>query len=89
MRNGFNGQLPADRGQLGDLISNVRFKPRRLRESYQMGPVDTLLDRLEAAARVGDPFVPLLPTQLPRVKVREGYDIEQVDAFLAALRARG
>jgi DivIVA domain-containing protein len=85
----FDDPLPTDGAELADHISNVRFKPRRLRESYDMGAVDEVLDRLEKAAREGDSFVPLLPTTLPRVKVREGYDIDQVDAFLGALRARG
>jgi DivIVA domain-containing protein len=89
VRSAHDGELPADGAELGDLISNIRFKPRRLRECYEMGAVDVVLDRLEQAARAGAPFVPLLPTELPRVKVREGYDIEQVDEFLALLRARG
>jgi DivIVA domain-containing protein len=67
----------------------MRFKSRRLRESYDMGAVDTLLDELEAAALSGAPMAPLLPGSIKRGKIREGYDIEQVDEFLAKVRARG
>jgi DivIVA domain-containing protein len=82
-------ELPTEREQLGDAIGNMRFKSRRLRESYDMGAVDTLLDELEAAVLSGAPMAPLLPGSIKRVKIREGYDIEQVDEFLAKIRARG
>jgi hypothetical protein len=84
----FDGVLPGDGAELTDLISHFRFTPRRFRESHEFGPVGTVLDQLEQAARAGEPFAPLPPTHLPRVKVREGYDIEQVDTFFGLLRAR-
>jgi DivIVA domain-containing protein len=75
---------------LVDLISSVRFTPVRLREGYDMGEVDYLLDRLEAALRKGEALAPLLAdVHLNEVRLREGYDIEEVDAFLGSLRSGG
>ena len=54
-----------------------------------MGEVDYLLDRLEAAVSKGQPLTPIIEaTTLSEVRLREGYEIAEVDAFLATLRDR-
>ena len=65
-------------------ISAVRFTPVRFRESYEMEQVDELLDRLEEAASRGHSLGPVADTaHLQTGKWREGYDIGEVDQFLA------
>jgi DivIVA domain-containing protein len=74
-------------GDLVESISNARFSPVRLHEGYEMSAVDDLLDRVVAALGRGDSVLDLLDgAALPRVRWREGYDIDEVDAFLASLR---
>ena len=74
-------------GDLVESISNARFTPVRLHEGYEMSAVDDLLDRVVAALGRGDSVLDLLEGgPLPRVRWREGYDIGEVDAFLAGLR---
>lgn len=74
-------------GDLVESISNARFSPVRLHEGYEMSAVDDLLDRVVAALGRGDSVLDLLDgAPLPRVRWREGYDIGEVDAFLAGLR---
>jgi DivIVA domain-containing protein len=71
---------------VGSLIANVRFTPTRIRPGYDMGDVDELLDRLEAATGRGDDVTPLVEgAQFSIVKWREGYDFGEVDAFLLRL----
>lgn len=53
-----------------------------------MGEVDYFLDRLESAAQRDEPIGPILDSAVfKEVRLREGYAIEDVDAFLADLRA--
>jgi DivIVA domain-containing protein len=74
-------------GDLVESISNARFSPVRLHEGYEMSAVDDLLDRVVAALGRGDSALDLLDgAVLPRVRWREGYDTDEVDAFLAGLR---
>lgn len=73
---------------LGDLIQNVRFTPVRLHNGYDMGEVDYLLDRLEAAVGEPDTITEILDhAAFSEVRLREGYDIAEVDAFLSDVRA--
>jgi DivIVA domain-containing protein len=74
-------------GDLVESIRNARFTPVRLHEGYEMSAVDDLLDRVVAALGRGDSVLDLLGGDpFPRVRWREGYDIDEVDAFLAGLR---
>ena len=68
-------------------IKSVRFTAVRTGECYPVGAVDLVLDHLQAAALRGEPLQPLIEhLKLPVDRMREGYDIAEVDAFLAALR---
>jgi DivIVA domain-containing protein len=80
--------VTASYGDLVERITQARFTPVRLRhEGYEMGEVDDLLDRVVAALGSGDPVIPVLDAaQLGHVRLREGYDIGEVDRFLADLR---
>jgi hypothetical protein len=78
--------LPTDRQRLVDQIRSARFTPVRIREGYEMPPVDALLDSAARAVRRGDPLGPILAVPLPTVKWREGYDMAEVRAFLDGLR---
>lgn len=82
--------MNASYGDLVESITQARFKPVRLRhEGYDMSEVDDLLDRVVAALGRGEPVVPLLDSaRLSRVRLREGYDIVEVDQFLVELRER-
>lgn len=77
-------------GDLVEEITQARFRPVRVtREGYDMGQVDDLLDRIVAALGRGEPVGPLLDgARLAHVRLREGYDIDEVDGFLASLRGR-
>jgi DivIVA domain-containing protein len=77
----------AEQQRLVDEIETVLFKPTHFRKGYSMVPVDELLDRAAQAISAGEPLAPLLRVELPTVTVRAGYDIEQVDDFIARLRA--
>ncbi|RNL79557.1 DivIVA domain-containing protein [Nocardioides marmorisolisilvae] len=67
-------------------IDRMRFTPVRLREGYDMGEVDDLLDRLVQAAREGHAFAPIVAgAKFTPVRMREGYDMGEVDAFLAKM----
>jgi DivIVA domain-containing protein len=67
-------------------IENVRFTPVRREAGYDMGDVDGLLDHLQAAVRVGEPLRPIVDlVKLRTTKLREGYAVEEVDAFLEVL----
>lgn len=79
-------QLPADRQRLVDQIRSARFTPTRVRQGYEMGTVDAMLDRAVAAVSRGEPLGPVLDVALPTVSWREGYDIAEVRAFLDGLR---
>jgi DivIVA domain-containing protein len=80
--------VDASYGDLVESITQARFRPVRLRhEGYEMSEVDDLLDRVVAALGRGEPVVPVLDgARLSRVRLREGYDIAEVDRFLAQLR---
>lgn len=75
-------------GDLVEAITTARFTPVRLRhEGYDMGAVDALLDRVVEGLGRGEPVQGVLDeARLPHVRWREGYDIAEVDAFLAHLR---
>ena len=67
-------------------IENVRFTPVRREAGYDMGDVDGLLDHLQAAVRAAEPLRPIVDlVKLRTTKLREGYDIEEVDAFLESI----
>lgn len=75
-------------GDLVEEITTARFTPVRIREGYDMGSVDDLLDRIVAALGRGESVAGLIHSaHLGHVRLREGYDIGEVDAFLARLRA--
>jgi len=75
--------------ELVQRIRSVRFKPVRLREGYDMETVDQLLDQLEQAASRGLPLAPVVAAaDLPRVKVREGYSIDEVAGPAASAASR-
>jgi DivIVA domain-containing protein len=58
----------------------------RIRLCYDMGAVDRLLDVAVGAVSSGRPLGPVLDVRLPTVRFREGYDMKDVDGFLARLR---
>jgi DivIVA domain-containing protein len=73
-----------------DLVSRIRdmqFTPVRIREGYDMGTVDQLLDELEEAASRGQPLQAVVDGagQFPTVTWREGYNMGEVDRFLAEI----
>ncbi len=78
--------LPADRQRLVDEIQSARFTPVRIREGYDLGAVDRLLDRAVEAVGRGEPLGPVLDVPLPTVQWREGYDMAEVRSFLDGLR---
>ena len=76
-------------GDLVEEITTARFTPVRIREGYDMGSVDDLLDQVVAALGRGERVGPILDgARLAHVRLREGYDIAEVDEFLARLRAQ-
>jgi DivIVA domain-containing protein len=80
--------VSTDRELLIQEISQVRFTPVRLREGYEMGGVDDLLDRLVTALRAGGPVDELVRTaRFTPVRMREGYDMGEVDEFLSRVVA--
>jgi DivIVA domain-containing protein len=82
-------ELSTKQQRLLDEIHNVRFKPTRIREGYEMGTVDGLLGRAASAVSHGESLAAFLDVTLPTVSWREGYDISEVDAFLTRLRGGG
>jgi len=69
------------------LVDRVRFTPVRLREGYDMGEVDALLDAVVAAGERGDPVAPIIDAaRFTPVRLREGYDMGEVDRFLTELK---
>lgn len=76
--------------ELMALIETVRFTPVRSDVGYDMGDVDGLLDYLQAAVRAGEPLPPIVSlVKLRTTKLREGYAIDEVDAFLESLVGPG
>lgn len=76
----------SEQHRLVSRITQVRFNPVLLREGYDMAEVDSLLDRLGAAANAGQPLAALCQAaRFTPVRMREGYDQSEVDAFLAEL----
>ena len=74
-------------GDLVEEITNAQFTPTRIREGYDMGAVDDLLDGLVAALGRGESIADLIESaQLPVVAWREGYSKVEVDAFLERIR---
>jgi len=69
-----------------DLVQQVegaRFTPVRLREGYDMGEVDQLLDQLAANLAHHQPVRPLVEAAVfTPVRLREGYDMGEVDDFM-------
>ena len=75
--------MSTDRELLVQEINQVRFTPVRLREGYEMGGVDELLDRLVTALYAGEPVDELVRTaRFTPVRLREAYDMDEVDRFL-------
>lgn len=71
-------------------VQDARFNPVRFRDAYDMAAVDDLLDQLAAAFGVGRSVHGIVDAaRFPLTKWREGYSVEQVDAFLAEVRRRG
>jgi hypothetical protein len=69
-----------------DRIRDVVFTSVKLGEAYDMDQIDYLLDLLLAAAERGEPLAPVLDgVELNQVRLREGYSIEEVDAFFAEI----
>lgn len=76
-------------------VRNVRFRPVRMRQGYDIGEVDEWLDALEQhlgdlhRARDGQGPVPspLADPSFTPVRLREGYNMQEVDAFIAQARA--
>ncbi|GAA4719717.1 DivIVA domain-containing protein [Nocardioides conyzicola] len=78
--------MPTNVESLLQEIRNVRFRPVRLREGYDMGEVDQLLDQLTAALGSGQPVDQLVAAaRFTPVRLREGYDMGDVDRFLAGI----
>ena len=75
----------------GDLVQRVksaRFTPVRMREGYDMGEVDQLLDQLAANLADGRPVRPMVDAAVfTPVRLREGYDMGEVDEFLDGIVA--
>ncbi|UUW90309.1 DivIVA domain-containing protein [Pimelobacter simplex] len=70
-------------------VEEVRFKPVRFREGYDMRSVDELLDRLVDAFRAGRSVRGIVEAaQFPLVKLREGYATDEVDQFLQEVLRR-
>ena len=68
-------------------IHEVRFTPVRIREGYDVGEVDLLLDELEQALVGGHPVDPLIDAaRFTPVRMREGYVTGEVDDFLEEVR---
>lgn len=83
-----NRRDPVD-ADLATMIREVRFSPVRLREGYDMGEVDYLLDRLLDAVGRDDDIVEILDhVALSEVRLREGYDIAEVNEFLEQVRIK-
>ncbi|GAA4729330.1 hypothetical protein GCM10023350_10790 [Nocardioides endophyticus] len=75
--------MSTDRELLIQEISHVQFTPVRLREGYDMGEVDALLERLLSALRAAEAVDELVRTaRFTPVRMREGYDMGEVDQFL-------
>jgi DivIVA domain-containing protein len=83
-------QRRTPREDLARRIQEVAFTPVRLREGYDMGQVDALLDRLIAAVERGEDVSALVDgARFVPVRLREGYDMGEVDQFLASVRRGG
>jgi len=78
--------LPPERQRLLEQIGAVTFTPVRIRQGYDIGAVDRLLDDAAATVTRGEPLVPVLDVTLPTVRWREGYDMAEVRTFLDGLR---
>lgn len=77
---------PEERTYLVHVITTVRFTPVRLREGYEMGEVDALLDQLAASVAADQPIDDLVRAARPaRVRLREAYKIAEVEALLEQL----
>ena len=77
---------PVDAAEVGRRIKDVRLRPVRVREGYDMGQVDMFLDELEEAALRGEDLGSRVRSAtIAKVRWREGYDIDDVDGFLAEM----
>jgi DivIVA domain-containing protein len=75
--------VSTDRELLIQEINQIRFTPVRLREGYEMGGVDQLLDRLVGALEAQEPVDDLVrAARFTPVRLREAYDMGEVDRFL-------
>lgn len=69
-------------------LRDISFTSVKLGDAYDMDQVDYLLDLLQLAAEQGEPLAPILEgIELNQVRLREGYAIDEVDAFFAEIRA--
>jgi DivIVA domain-containing protein len=72
--------------QLRDYLARATFAQTRNRKGYQQAEVDLFLDRLSEAVEEGEPLAELVRRQrFDHVRLEDGYDIKQVDDFLAAV----
>jgi DivIVA domain-containing protein len=75
--------------ELAAQVRDVRFKLVRMREGYDMGDVDALLDQLMSRLVSGEPVGHLVrDARFKPVRMREGYDMGEVDNFLDDVVAR-
>ena len=83
---GSSADLSPGRQRLVERIRSARFTPVRVTQGFEMTTVDGLLDRAAEAVTRGERLDPVLDVTLPMVRLREGYDMAEVTAFLASLR---
>lgn len=84
---------PYDDGSGNDnarFVEDVRFSPVRFRPGYDMRAVDDVLDQLAAAFREGRSVRGIVDAArlLTTSKWREGYDVGELDVFLAEVARR-
>ncbi len=72
--------------QLCDYVARASFATTLGRRGYQQPEVDALLVKVTETLREGEPVADLVRrTQLPTVRLEDGYETAQVDDFLAAV----
>jgi DivIVA domain-containing protein len=71
--------------QLCAYLSRATFGSTRGRRGYQQGEVDAFLTKLTEAVQAGQPLADLVRRQrFTPVRLEDGYEMSQVDDFLAA-----
>ncbi|MGH3353520.1 MAG: DivIVA domain-containing protein [Nocardioides sp.] len=72
--------------EVADRIRNARFTSVTFHRGYDMNQVDELLEALETAALAGDRLATVVAAySLRTTRIRPGYAIDEVDAFLATI----